>query len=436
MTSRFIAALALLCAGCGLQSNTDEAPEIPTVSLAEAQRIALLSQVSCFSDEDCHPSVAMLVIATERGVGGRCTGWLISPDILATNSHCLPPGVDRPGDDCSGRIWGFFPKAGSAPEERVECGKVLSNTGNSGTVPGQDIAFLSLKERTKRPELRVSREGFPDASHVSVVKVNPIKGSNYPLGVMQTVQCRVSMHTQRLPAFDDQKSPVISLSTCEIVGGNSGGPIVDARGEVRGIIQAVFNTTQGIAPESLLESRTERLNMGTSLACVRTPLDGGVGFPDACRYLPGMNDRGHVEKWENDVNFRLWSHAESQVSAWTARQPSAGMLGWKATEREKESPLIPRTASFTSWDTYALAQPHCLSRGAREGTYSLRLPIYHYRRGYDEFLTYSFKPGETVAEHEATLTLRSQGSRMRAVLVARDPQGHELPLFDEVLGGC
>jgi hypothetical protein len=419
LLSLFVASFVL--AGCGLQSNTDEAPEIPTVSLAEAQRIALLSQVSCFSEDDCHPSVAMLVIATERGVGGRCTGWLISPDILATNSHCLPPGADRPGDDCSGRIWGFFPKSGREAEERVECGKVISNTGNSGTVPGQDIAFLSLKESSKRPPLRVSRDGFPDGDHVKVVKVNPVKGGRFPLGVMQTVQCRITQHTQRLPAFDDTKSPVISLSTCEIVGGNSGGPIIDERDHVRGIIQAVFNITQGIAPDSLLAGRSERLSMGTSLACIRTPLDGGVSFPEACKYLPVMNDRAHVEKWERDVNFRLWTHAESQVSAWASRQ--GARVEWKATQLAQDSPLIPRAAATGEWNLYAIPKPACAPRGA--ASHTLRMPVYHYRRGYDEYLTYAFRPGDTATVLDAVLALTPEGSSTRYQLTVRDAEGRE-----------
>src|SRR4051812_30664739 len=90
-------ALAHGAAGCG-KISTDNSNNLPARNLADAQRIALLTQVSCFSQSDCDPSVAMIAAAwLDQGGVSTCTGFLVGPDTMATNSHCLPLDLDQAG---------------------------------------------------------------------------------------------------------------------------------------------------------------------------------------------------------------------------------------------------------------------------------------------------------------------------------------------------
>src|SRR4051812_17243748 len=85
-----ITGVVLLATACG-KGGTGGTCEVSTPTLEEAQKQAKTTEVSCFTDEDCNPSVGMIAVAQAVPKPGLsvCTGFLVAPDILATNSHCV-----------------------------------------------------------------------------------------------------------------------------------------------------------------------------------------------------------------------------------------------------------------------------------------------------------------------------------------------------------
>jgi hypothetical protein len=432
-----VLALVFIVTGCGKQ-DAPGSDKRATVDLSEAQRSAQLTQVSCFSEADCNPSVAMLAAAWAEPAPGVsvCTGFLVAPDVLATNSHCLPGDLDRPGATCSGRLWIFFPAMSGLPEERLECETVISSTGNSESVPGQDIAFLRLKTRSSRPSLQLSRDGFADKSKVKLVKVNPEpgQGGGYDVGTMQTVECETEQHSSRLPSFDDTHSPVVALGTCEVLHGNSGGPVLDSHGRAVGIIQAFFNPSN-IDPDSLLGgpgSMIGRLNVATSMACVQSPVDQGTTYSSACNNMPGQDDERHTSRWIEAVSQRMQGEADAIYAQWEAAHPTG--IRWKSRSLEASSTLIP-AGSSTQYDIYLVPIPDCVGRNPQIGTNSRVITLGKYRKGFDEFLVPSYK-AVSYTGLQGQLTLTPSGGGVYAEVTATDAQGRSVSLFRDMVRSC
>jgi hypothetical protein len=423
--------------GCGKIGSTDDPDATAFPDLASAQTSAKLTQVTCFSDQDCNPSVAMLaaVWTTPRFQVSVCTGFMVAPDILATNSHCLPVDLDQGGVSCSDRLYVFFPTANGYTEERAECDTVISSTGhNEKFPPKQDLAFVKLKAPTSRPALQLSRDGFADKAQVRLVKVNPSKGEggNYDVGSMQTVDCYAEQHSTRLPTFDDNHSPLVALGTCEVVGGNSGSPVLDSQGRVVGIVQAYFDPGN-FDPNSLLGGPAARLNVATSMACIQSPVDSSGPISSACNVVPGNDDNAHAKAWNDLVSRRMEQDAETMFAS------SLGSTGtvWKGRSLDANSTLIPAAGPRSQYDDYVAPVPGCVTGQARIGTTSLTIPLVYFRTGFDEFLvpTYQHRLMNGL-EAQAQLTLTPSGSGTYAELMATDSQGTQVPIFQGMVPTC
>lgn len=360
----FGACLLPLLTACAKEKDASSAPSVyiavPTDDLEEAKRAARAATVECANEGECDSSVGLLSLASEEGAG-QCSASLISDDIAVTNSHCIPSDLKAAGSDCSDRLWLNFVPSSANPhyETRLGCEKIVYAAGMTGSIANPDFAYIKLEKKSARPTLRLSRLGFNDKENYRVHKVNPIRARGRVAGLLTSTDCVAVYNSVVVPGFSHPMAKVALLAECEIRKGNSGGPVVDSSGSLRGVISAYIDTEElqkRIRSEryAAQEGQLTRLNLATNFACLR-----GVDDLAAAR-LPGQcKDMALLEqntKQNNVLRAARSIETEMLEALGLSNEEASRDFDWKLDPEAKGAVAIPSCVRAEAVSRYTNGQ--------------------------------------------------------------------------------
>jgi S1-C subfamily serine protease len=177
------------------------------------------SQTVSSTVQQAGPAVLHIQARSEKGQGGSGSGFLISPDGFAmTNSHV---------------VHGAGQVRVQTPDGREAAAEVI------GDDPDTDLAVL----RIDLPHLHYLR--FADADKTTVGQIAVAIGN--PLGLDNTVTAGiVSALGRTFPSRTGRLIDNVLQTDAALNPGNSGGPLLNTRGQVIGVNTAIIPAAQGI----------------------------------------------------------------------------------------------------------------------------------------------------------------------------------------------
>lgn len=196
-----------------MPTNTEESS-----SLADASALDAYSRVVSSVADQVGPAVCLVEVRSGR-FSGHGSGFAIAPDgLVTTNSH-----VVRGASHITTRF----------PDGRVLAARVI------GKDPATDVALL----RAEGGDVAFARLGKSSALRVGHIAI----AIGNPLGFQTTVTAGVvSALGRSLPSASGRMIDDVIQTDAALNPGNSGGPLLNSRGEVVGVNTAIIPGTQGI----------------------------------------------------------------------------------------------------------------------------------------------------------------------------------------------
>lgn len=229
-------------------------------------------QVACADKNKCPGSVGQITVRKQNSGLEVCTGFLVAPDLVMTNSHCM---IDP--KTCAANIVIHFPETAAFPAARAECKQATESSPEDTNPMAKDYAFFTLKSSVNREVLKMDKTGVKDNEELQMIMFDPTVKEAIK-GTLKIQKVNVVYKSFLTPASDKPNSSVHALVGATAVEGNSGSPIVTADFKsVKLIAQSILdkNLKSLDVFEQLLKSGPNVV-YATNLICVE------VGPNDKC----------------------------------------------------------------------------------------------------------------------------------------------------------
>lgn len=192
-------------------------------------------EVSCAAGEECHESVALLVGLSAQQEPTRCTAALIGPQTAVTAGHCVAWELSA-GGRCDG-VWLGFAQTSGQPTEWIGCERIHLWSSFDDTLLAPDYAVLRLRATTERSSIPLDQSALNSGEVVRMISVTPDRFYD-DIHQVRSRRCVVDDSERSSPWSPVAPPTVRVLSSCPIRQGNSGAPLLDHQGRLRGIVHA------------------------------------------------------------------------------------------------------------------------------------------------------------------------------------------------------
>ena len=252
-------------------------------AIEDTKTAARTGRLACAFTGECNPAVAMISVVGAQGLE-RCSGFLISPDQVMTNDHCINKSLSIKGWEsrnthlpCRDFVYIHF--SGLRPGDagvNAACAEIEVRSRESG-IASADYAIIKLQDQVPdRAPLAIAKRGLTDLEPVSIYRVQMTNdrtqtGFN---GIQTKLDCRASYSTYLYPAIDASNSQLMTFGDCAIQAGNSGSPILNQNGEAEALIQGYLTLNNNPVVENdlrqnLLDGNYGQVAIGTQLSCIK-----------------------------------------------------------------------------------------------------------------------------------------------------------------------
>lgn len=274
--------------GCGKKTKESKSVEGPGEQLPQtaSDRDAFLDkqQVACDQGQNCPNYISKMVVFDNQNIK-YCTAFLVDRDKIATAASCLPAYLRQESVTCDKDVFFFFQGPANRPAIKIGCEKILQVSNLEGSDAGlwrSDVAFIKLTEKINgRRFLDFNRDGLGNHKEFTFWGIDQIDDST---GFIRRQECE-SIHNSYLnPLATSEFSPNMLFSGCGLRDGNSGAPIIDTRGRVRGMVSRSINrkTVEYLQTTGLLTKPLNEMFHATNFSCAPTIFDTNIADEKEC----------------------------------------------------------------------------------------------------------------------------------------------------------
>jgi hypothetical protein len=285
----FLLIAFFIMTGCGKKVGTQKQHPLAlqqTTQVIDTNEYLDGQQVICEEGTVCPNFLDYLVkiVVFDNKKPRTCTGFIVNSRTVATSASCLPQLMRLKDQDCSQDVTFFFPQTITRPAERVSCSKVLQFSdiqSRDAALWRDDVAFLEMDNDVSRHSRVFSREGFDNQRSYTLWAVDQIDDKT---GIIRRQRCE-SLHDSYInPLASKNTSPVMLFAGCSLKDGNSGAPILDFRGRVRGMVSRSIDLKLRTYLDStrLLTEPLREMFYGTNFSCAPTIFDSSVEDQSEC----------------------------------------------------------------------------------------------------------------------------------------------------------